>query len=31
MPLLAQAQLSMAITAVGLTSPGSDLTVILRL
>jgi len=31
MPLLAQAQLSMAITAVGQTSPGSDLTVILRL
>ena len=30
-PLLAQAQLSMAITAVGQTSPGSDLTVILRL
>lgn len=31
MPLLAQAQLSIAITAVGQTSPGSDLTVILRL
>jgi hypothetical protein len=31
MPLLAQAQLSLAITAVGQTSPGSDLTVILRL
>jgi hypothetical protein len=31
LPLLAQAQLSMAITAVGQTSPGSDLTVILRL
>jgi hypothetical protein len=31
MPLLAQAQLSMAITSVGQTSPGSDLTVILRL
>jgi len=31
MPLLAQAQLSMAITEVGQTSPGSDLTVILRL
>jgi len=31
MPLLAQAQLSMAITAVGQSSPGSDLTVILRL
>lgn len=30
-PLLAQAQLSVAITAVGQTSPGSDLTVILRL
>ena len=29
--LLAQAQLSIAITAVGQTSPGSDLTVILRL
>jgi hypothetical protein len=31
MPLLAQAQLSIAITAVGQSSPGSDLTVILRL
>ncbi len=31
MPLLAQAQLSLAISAVGQTSPGSDLTVILRL
>ena len=31
MPLLAQAQLSVAITAVGQTSPGSDLTVIVRL
>jgi hypothetical protein len=31
MPLLAQAQLSMAITAVGQATPGSDLTVILRL
>jgi len=31
MPLLAQAQLSIAITAVGETTPGSDLTVILRL
>jgi hypothetical protein len=31
MPLLAQAQLSIAITEVGQTSPGSDLTVILRL
>ncbi|MGA2590674.1 MAG: phage tail protein [Bryobacteraceae bacterium] len=31
MPLQAQAQLSLAITAVGPTSPGSDLTVILRL
>jgi hypothetical protein len=31
MPVLAQAQLSIAITAVGQTSPGSDLTVILRL
>jgi hypothetical protein len=31
MPLLAQAQLSLAITEVGQTSPGSDLTVILRL
>jgi hypothetical protein len=31
MPLLAQAQLSIAITAVGQTTPGSDLTVILRL
>ena len=31
MALLAQAQLSMAIAAVGQTSPGSDLTVILRL
>ena len=30
-PLLAQAQLSIAITAVGQTTPGSDLTVILRL
>jgi len=29
--LLAQAQLSMAITAVGQATPGSDLTVILRL
>ncbi len=31
MPLLAQAQLSIAISAVGQTSPGADLTVILRL
>lgn len=31
MPLQAQAQLSLAITAVGPASPGSDLTVILRL
>ena len=31
MPLLAQAQLSIAITEVGQTSPGSDLTVILRM
>lgn len=31
MPLLAQAQLSLAITAVGPTSPGSDLTVVIRL
>ncbi len=31
MPLTAQAQLSIAITGVGQTSPGSDLTVILRL
>ncbi len=31
MPLQAQAQLSVAITAVGQTSPGSDLTVIVRL
>ena len=31
MPLPAQAQLSIAITGVGQTSPGSDLTVILRL
>jgi hypothetical protein len=31
LPLQAQAQLSIAITAVGQTSPGSDLTVILRL
>ena len=31
MPLLAQAQLSLQITAVGPTSPGADLTVILRL
>jgi hypothetical protein len=31
LPLLAQAQLSMAITGVGQTSPGSDLTVIFRL
>lgn len=31
MPLLAQAQLSIAITGVGQSSPGSDLTVILRL
>lgn len=31
MPLLAQAQLSIAITEVGQSSPGSDLTVILRL
>jgi hypothetical protein len=30
-PLAAQAQLSLAITAVGPTAPGSDLTVILRL
>jgi Putative phage tail protein len=30
-PLLEQAQLSMAVTAVGQSSPGSDLTVILRL
>lgn len=31
MPLQAQAQLSLAITGVGQTSPGSDLTVIVRL
>ena len=31
MPLLAQAQLSITVTAVGSTIPGSDLTVILRL
>jgi len=31
LPLLSQAQLSLAITAVGPASPGSDLTVILRL
>ena len=31
MPLQEQAQLSLAITAVGETSPGSDLTVIIRL
>ena len=31
MPLAAQAQLSLAITAVGETSPGSDLTVVIRL
>jgi len=31
LPLLAQAQLSMAISGVGQSSPGSDLTVILRL
>jgi hypothetical protein len=31
MPLASQAQLSMAITAVGPTTPGADLTVILRL
>jgi hypothetical protein len=31
LPLASQAQLSMAITAVGQTTPGSDLTVILRL
>ena len=31
MPLLAEAQLSIAVTAVGQTSPGADLTVILRL
>jgi Putative phage tail protein len=31
MPLAEQAQLSLAVTAVGPTSPGSDLTVILRL
>ena len=31
LPLQAQAQLSMAITAVGQSSPGSDLTVIIRL
>jgi len=31
MPLLAQAQLGLAITAVGQEAPGSDLTVILRL
>ena len=31
LPLMTQAQLSMAVTGVGQTSPGSDLTVILRL
>jgi hypothetical protein len=31
MPVLAQAQLSIAITGVGQTSPGADLTVILRM
>jgi hypothetical protein len=31
LPLLAQSQLSIAVTGVGQTSPGSDLTVILRL
>jgi hypothetical protein len=31
LPLLAQAQLSLAIAMVGPTSPGSDLTVIVRL
>jgi len=31
MPLQEQAQLSLAITAVGETSPGQDLTVIIRL